>query len=201
MADDKFKSLWRDEFTCFAHPNLLVRSSLVELLDKLSGAAGFLETLSEEVEIERERGLFVAELAVNYANDVLAVFGILSETKQFVPTSLREGEKKGDTHRLGGSRGACWGYDELTAAWFNKANGPQHDGATRPVGNSIESAKAMERGAGLPHVQRCRRRRDTRCDLAKKSGYQRAVDLTAVGCSAYNGHLLKPSPEPGRLCD
>jgi len=93
MTDDDFKSLWQTEFAPMFHPHMPLRSTLIELSDKLDGAAGFLGTLSSDDATEKQRGLFVAGLAVNYANKLLEHFHLLDGSPKYVPTGLRESQK------------------------------------------------------------------------------------------------------------
>ena len=49
--------------------------------DKLDSALGFIGPLSNDVEAERKQGLFVAILAVRFALQTLAHFGLLDDPR------------------------------------------------------------------------------------------------------------------------
>jgi hypothetical protein len=85
MLDKTFKALWKEQFTPFLHRHLPQTATLIETADKLDSALGFLGTLSNDVEAEREQGLFVATLAIRYAMLTLAHFGLLDDDPTFPP--------------------------------------------------------------------------------------------------------------------
>ncbi len=85
MLDNNFKALWQEQFTPFLHPHLPQIATLIETADKLDSALGFVGPLSNDVEAEREQGLFVATLAIRYGLLTLAHFGLLDDDPAFPP--------------------------------------------------------------------------------------------------------------------
>jgi hypothetical protein len=90
MTDDAFKASWRRQFALALHPQSPMLQTLVEAAAKLDAARGYLETLSQDVDAEREHGLFVAELAARYALAVLEHFGMVDGPDPPMPINLTQ---------------------------------------------------------------------------------------------------------------
>lgn len=88
MISKVFQASWRRQFALLIFPNATAMSSLLETAEKLEAAAGFLEGLSPDVEAEREQGMFVASLAIDYALKVLDYFGLVDGDDPPMPVNL-----------------------------------------------------------------------------------------------------------------
>jgi len=90
---DEDRTRWRRHFALLLLPHAPVLSSLMEAADKLVAAKGFLDGLSSEVEAEREQGLFVAALAIDYGLKMLEHFGLVDGPNPPMPASLSQAQQ------------------------------------------------------------------------------------------------------------
>jgi hypothetical protein len=90
MADDRFRAAWRRHFSLMLHPHIPILQSLIEAADKLDAARGFLEPLSPDSEAEREQGLVVASLAIEYALKLLDHHGLIDGPEPPMPVNLAQ---------------------------------------------------------------------------------------------------------------
>jgi len=91
MTDEAaYRGFWQQHFTLLLLPHAPVLSSLHEAADKLSAAKGFLDGLSPDVEAERERGLFVTTLAIDYGLKMLEHFGLIDGPEPPMPGNLSQ---------------------------------------------------------------------------------------------------------------
>jgi hypothetical protein len=88
MMDEADQKLWQRQFNFCLFPYSPILSSLMEAADKLGGAMGFLEGLSPEVDAERELGLFVAGLAIDYGLKTLDHFDLIDSQALPKPVNL-----------------------------------------------------------------------------------------------------------------
>ena len=93
MADHRFRAAWRRRFSLMLHPHASVLQSLIEADDKLNAAVGFLGPLSPDIEAEREHGMVVASVAIEYALKLLEYHGLVDGPDPPMPTNLAQAKQ------------------------------------------------------------------------------------------------------------
>ena len=93
MADDRLRAAWRRHFSPLLHPHVPLLQSLAEAADKLDAARGFLEPLSPDTEAEREQGMVVASLAIDYALKLLEHHALIDGPDPPLPVNLAQAKQ------------------------------------------------------------------------------------------------------------
>lgn len=93
MDSDDFKASRRRHFTLLLHSHSPELAMLTEAADKLAVAQGYLDPLLSDVEAEREQGLFVASLAINYGLKVMEHFGLIDGDTPPMPADLAQAKQ------------------------------------------------------------------------------------------------------------
>jgi hypothetical protein len=70
------QAFWRRHFALPSLSQAAILTTLHDAADKIDAARGFLEGLSPDVKAEREQGLFIAKLAIDYGLKMLEHFGL-----------------------------------------------------------------------------------------------------------------------------
>ncbi len=96
MADDRLRAASRRHFSLMLHPHVPVLQSLIEADDKLNAAVGFLESLSPDVEAEREQGMVVVSVAIGYALKLLEYHGLVDGPAPPMPADLAQAKQAVD---------------------------------------------------------------------------------------------------------
>lgn len=93
MINDAFKASWQQQLYLLIHDYQPRQQTLLEASDKLEAVCHFLEPLSADVEAERERGLFVATLAIRYGLGTLEHFGLVDGSEPPMPIHLDQAKQ------------------------------------------------------------------------------------------------------------
>jgi len=93
MIDDAFKASWQQQLYLLIHEYQPRQQTLLEVSDKLEAVCHFLEPLSGDVEAERERGLFIATLAIRYGLGTLEHFGLVDGPEPPMPIHLDQAKQ------------------------------------------------------------------------------------------------------------
>lgn len=86
--DDESKAAWRRQFMPMLHPYLPEMATLIETANKLDGIRSFIDSLSPDVEAQRDEGVFVGSLAIRYGLKILDHFGLVDGDDAPTPTHL-----------------------------------------------------------------------------------------------------------------
>ena len=95
MADDRLRATWRRHFSLMLHPHASVLQSLIEADDKINAAVGFLGPLSPDIEAEREQGMVVASVAIEYGGKP-GVSSIFLASRHLIPAEWRRWDAHSD---------------------------------------------------------------------------------------------------------